>query len=84
MKEVNEIAPYVNSCLSISWEMVTQDPPMYLQFKVRHGSDVDMDKFSFYSRPGHVVDYLVWPALLREENGAILQKGVVQVVPTKP
>jgi len=64
--------------------MVVQDPPMYLQFKVRHGSEVDTAKFDFYGHSGHKTDYLVWPALLRDENGALLQKGVIQAVAEKP
>ncbi|XP_022325593.1 uncharacterized protein LOC111125769 isoform X2 [Crassostrea virginica] len=84
MKEVKDIAPYITKCLAISWEMVVQDPPMYLQFKVRHGTPVDREKYSFYTTEGEVVDYLVWPAVLREENGAVLHKGTVQAISSRP
>lgn len=84
MKEVKDIAPYITRCLAISWEMVVQDPPMYLQFKVRHGTLVDREKYNFYTTEGDVVDYLVWPAVLREENGAVLQKGKVQAISPRP
>lgn len=84
MKEVKDIAPYITRCLAISWEMVVQDPPMYLQFKVRHGTPVDREKYNFYTTEGDVVDYLVWPAVLREENGAVLQKGKVQAISPRP
>ncbi|XP_062584232.1 uncharacterized protein LOC134246000 isoform X2 [Saccostrea cucullata] len=84
MKEVKDIAPYITKCLAISWEMVVQDPPMYLQFKVRHGTPVDREKYNFYTIEGDVVDYLVWPAVLREENGAVLQKGMVQAISSRP
>lgn len=83
-REVTEIKSYIRKCLELSWEMVVQQPPMYLQFKVRHGSDADTSKFGFYSHPGHKTDYLVWPALLRDENGPLLQKGVIQAIPDKP
>ncbi|XP_060065873.1 golgin subfamily A member 6-like protein 24 [Ylistrum balloti] len=83
-REVNEIKSYIRKCLELSWEMVVQQPPMYLQFKVRHGSEADTTKFDFYSHPGHKTDYLVWPALLRDENGPLLQKGVIQAIPDKP
>lgn len=84
MKEVKDIAPYITRCLAISWEMVVQDPPMYLQFKVRHGTPVDREKYNFYTTEGDVVDYLVWPAVLREENGAVLHKGKVQALSPRP
>ncbi|XP_033742477.1 GRIP and coiled-coil domain-containing protein 2-like isoform X2 [Pecten maximus] len=83
-REVNEIKSYIRKCLELSWEMVVQQPPMYLQFKVRHGSEADNSKFNFYSHSGHKTDYLVWPALLRDENGPLLQKGVIQAIPDKP
>lgn len=57
---------------------------MYLQFKVRHGTPVDREKYNFYTTEGDVVDYLVWPAVLREENGAVLQKGKVQAISPRP
>lgn len=83
-REVQEIAPYICKCLEICWEMVVQDPPMYLQFKLRHGSEIEGDKYECFSAPGSKADYLVWPALLREENGAVLQKGAIQAIPDRP
>lgn len=83
-REVTEIKPYIRKCLELSWEMVVQQPPMYLQFKVRHGAEADTTKFEFYSHPGSRIDYLVWPALLRDENGVLLRKGLLQAISEKP
>jgi len=79
-RDITEVTPFVRTCIGVCWEMVTQEPPMYLLFKLRHNQIIEKDKFDIYSGDGNKVDFLVWPALLRDENGRLLQKGVVQAV----
>lgn len=79
-RDITEVTPFVRKCIGVCWEMVTQEPPMYLLFKLRHNQIIEKDKFEIYSGDGNKVDFLVWPALLRDENGRLLQKGVVQAV----
>lgn len=79
-RDITEVTPFVRKCIGVCWEMVTQEPPMYLLFKLRHNQIIEKDKFDIYSGDGNKVDFLVWPALLRDENGRLLQKGVVQAI----
>lgn len=79
-RDIAEVTPFVRKCIGVCWEMVTQEPPMYLLFKLRHNQIIEKDKFDVFSNDGNKVDYLVWPALLRDENGHLLQKGVVQAI----
>lgn len=79
-RDITEVTPFVQKCIGVCWEMVTQEPPMYLLFKLRHNQIIEKDKFDIYNGDGNKVDFLVWPALLRDENGPLLQKGVVQAV----
>ncbi|VDI69404.1 Hypothetical predicted protein [Mytilus galloprovincialis] len=79
-RDITEVTPFVRKCIGVCWEMVTQEPPMYLLFKLRHNQIIEKDRFDTYSSDGNKVDFLVWPALMRDENGPILEKGVVQAI----
>lgn len=57
--------------------MNVQDPPLVLNFKARSGDPVDKKKFSVYTKNGSVVDFVVWPAVMYE-NETLFRKGVLQ------
>ncbi|XP_060598224.1 uncharacterized protein LOC132752011 [Ruditapes philippinarum] len=59
------------------------DPPMYLLFKVKHGFEIDNEKFDRYQARGKRVDYVIWPAVLTEEGGACVQKGMIYALPER-
>ena len=82
-RELNEILPYIRKCFEICWCMATQDPPMYLLFKVKHGVDLEKDKFDKYTIHGRRVDFVVWPAVFQDEVGPCLQKDVIQALPER-
>jgi hypothetical protein len=63
--------------------MTVQDPPMYLLFKVKHGFEIDNEKFDRYQARGKRVDYVIWPAVLTEEGGACVQKGMIYALPER-
>jgi hypothetical protein len=42
------------------------------------GQPIDHNLFSFYTKKGSVVEFVIWPALILHKNGPILSKGVVQ------
>ena len=56
---------------------------MYLLFKVKHGVDIEKDRFDKYTIQGRRVDFVVWPAVFQDEIGPCLQKGVVQALPER-
>lgn len=72
-----EVKEYANRCAELSWLMNVQDPPLVLNFKARSGDPVDKMKFSVYTKNGSVVDFVVWPAVMYE-NETLFRKGVLQ------
>ncbi|KAK3587498.1 hypothetical protein CHS0354_003641 [Potamilus streckersoni] len=71
---------FSRGCVEVCWFMCMQEPPMVFVGKVEQNSPLDTKSFRCYSRPGDKVDYLVWPALLLNEGGHVVVKGVVQPV----
>ncbi|XP_069129201.1 myosin-4-like [Argopecten irradians] len=69
---------YTRKCVEVCWLMSTQNPPLSLYKDVKAQDTFQVDLFQFYTCGGTAVDYLVWPALLCEENGNLLRKGVCQ------
>lgn len=69
---------YTRRCVEVCWLMSTQNPPLSLYKDVKAQDTFQEDLFQFYTCGGTAVDYLVWPALLCEENGNLLRKGVCQ------
>ncbi|XP_045204792.2 protein SOGA3-like isoform X2 [Mercenaria mercenaria] len=82
-RDLNEVMTYIGTCFELAWCMAVQDPPMYLLFKVKHGFEIDSEKFDRYYSRGKRVDYVIWPAVLAEEGGACLQKGVMHALPER-
>lgn len=77
----NDLQIFVHKCAEISWFLNVQDPPMGVIYELAPGLPIDKDlrqSFTLYSRASNVVDYVVWPAVLLYENGAIITKGVIQ------
>lgn len=69
------VTKYVNECVKICWLMLVQDPPMAMVFQPVGNAN---DRFKPYKKRGDEVDFLVWPAVLLEEEGALLMKGVAE------
>lgn len=72
-----EVKEYADRCAELSWLMNVQDPPLVLNFKAVSGNPVDNKKFSVYTKNGSVVDFVVWPAVMYE-NDTIFRKVVLQ------
>lgn len=77
-QQLDACGPYVNNCVTLCWLMNVQTPPVYMVRDVESGDPFDATKQRHYTRPGTVVDFVVWPTLQMTKNGAILGKGVVQ------
>lgn len=69
---------YIEVCVKICYLSAVQDPPMFLDFEPNEA--FDKSTFKEFTVSGSLMDYLVWPALLIQKDGAILSKGVVQPI----
>ncbi|CAG2189921.1 unnamed protein product [Mytilus edulis] len=67
---------FIEVCVKICYLSAVQDPPMFLDFEPNE--TFDKSTFKEFTVSGSLMDYLVWPALLIQKDGAILSKGVVQ------
>ncbi|XP_060078881.1 uncharacterized protein LOC132558351 [Ylistrum balloti] len=83
-RTLNEgVTRYAEKCVDLCWLCAIQDPPIEFTYNVKGGEKVDTQYFRLYDRSGETVEYLVWPAMLLHQDGAILVRGVVQAVKRK-
>ncbi|XP_069131355.1 uncharacterized protein [Argopecten irradians] len=75
---IQEVSVYMDKCLEISWLACIQDPPLEIISDFPPFSKVDLNIVRKYTKSGEYVDYVIWPALLLSNDGALLSKGVVQ------
>ncbi|KAK3099691.1 hypothetical protein FSP39_008120 [Pinctada imbricata] len=75
------VISFADKCCEITWLMTVQSPPMYIECDVKTGSTFNSDLMAQYTRSGPNVEFVVWPVVYIEKNGALLSKGVAQ--PTK-
>lgn len=66
---------YQDRCLECCWYACIQTPPLHLSTDFTLFDD---DCHRGYQTPGDLVDYVVWPAIYIERNGALLSKAVVE------
>ncbi|CAC5390091.1 unnamed protein product [Mytilus coruscus] len=71
--------PYFNQCVYLSWLMVVQNPPMYIDEGPVRRSYINRDVYKEFTKRGSIIDYCVWPALYMENGGPLGTKGIVQV-----
>lgn len=78
---MKDILPTVffEKCIKLCWMMIMQDPPMILQEGPKPGSTYDRNIFREYTSSGTKVEFTIWPALMLNEGGPLLVKGVVSV-----
>ncbi|XP_060596343.1 uncharacterized protein LOC132750392 [Ruditapes philippinarum] len=73
------IKPFILECIFICWMMIVQSPPMALHY-CETGSRFDKNLYREYMTSGSRVNFMVWPALLLNEGGALLCKGVAESI----
>ncbi|XP_062589852.1 trichohyalin-like [Saccostrea cucullata] len=69
---------YARHCASLCWRMRIRDPPVFVRFEFRQGTEFNTDILRRYTKTGGYLDFIVWPALYLHENGPVLSKGVAQ------
>ena len=75
---------YYQKCVELCWLMVVQDPPVVMLSEVNKEATFDRNVWKEYTRSGHTVEYIVWPALLLRDSGPVLAKGVIQPIKPEP
>lgn len=68
---------FAMKCARLTWLMNVQDPPLVLKW-AKEGESFDSKYFNEFTTSGDIVVFTSWPALLIQENGAILAKGTAQ------
>ncbi|KAK3594282.1 hypothetical protein CHS0354_035181 [Potamilus streckersoni] len=73
---------YLARCIDLCWKMGVQEKPMHLDAYDEKGVGSEkifnQEKFRAYTQTGKRVAFVVWPALLIHEGGAMLVKGIAQ------
>jgi hypothetical protein len=74
-EQVTALQIYQERCLECCWYACIQTPPLHLRadFEV-----FDNEVHKGYQDKGTYVDFVVWPALYINQNGALLNKAVIQ------
>lgn len=72
------VKEFAEGCAKVTWCMAVQSPPMHIFCNGSPGSELDRNLFSEYTQQGEKLDFIVWPAVLIENGGALLSKGVAQ------
>lgn len=57
--------------------MVVQNPPLCFH-EANPQSDINTDKFKTFTQSGTNLDFIVWPAMLLHQDGALVARGIVQ------
>ena len=69
---------YIETCARITWQMATQQIPMWLSTT---DTCFDEEKHTLWwscdRNEAHNVKYFVWPALYDSKDGTLLVKGIV-------
>ncbi|CAC5403860.1 unnamed protein product [Mytilus coruscus] len=74
----NYIVKYIKKCSELCWMMQISDPPLYLNFDVNSGENLNKNDYNVFTKSGSKIDYLVWPVLYLHKTGPMLAKGVAQ------
>lgn len=76
--KAEKVQIFIKRCTELCWLMAVQDPPMALTGEVVKGAAYKKTEYREYTKSGPVVDYVVWPAVLIQDNGDLIAKGIVQ------
>ena len=73
-----QVEMYIQRCTEICWLMAIQDPPMALYLKLDKNAKYEKSLYREFTKHGNFVDYIVWPAVLIQDGGSLMCKGIVQ------
>ncbi|XP_062578558.1 uncharacterized protein LOC134240488 [Saccostrea cucullata] len=69
---------FAEHCLELCWLMQSVQPPVHLDADIPENGHLKTDIFKEYTKKGHTIRYIVWPAMYLHKKGPLLSKGVAQ------
>lgn len=60
--------------------MSIQSKPMLLDFGPEQNKNLNPANFTTYKATGNKVNFVVWPAMLMQENRELLSRGIVEPI----
>ena len=80
--EATKLFDYAAKCCELCLLMCVKDPPLYINFQTDatnyENVSFNNEQYKAYTKKGKHIQFLVWPCLFLEKNGAILAKGIAQ------
>ncbi|XP_062568535.1 uncharacterized protein LOC134230709 [Saccostrea cucullata] len=71
-------AQFADRCIELCWLMQSTQPPVHLSVDIPESRELKHETFKAYTKSGHCIDYVVWPAMYLHKEGPLLSKGVAQ------
>lgn len=71
---------YVERSVKICRSMSIQSKPMLLDFGPEQNANLNSTIFRTYKATGSKVNFVVWPAMILQENRELLSKGIVEPI----
>ncbi|XP_062578560.1 uncharacterized protein LOC134240489 isoform X2 [Saccostrea cucullata] len=69
---------FADHCIELCWLMQSTQPPVHLSVDIPESRELKHETFKAYTKSGHIIDYVVWPAMYLHKEGPLLSKGVAQ------
>ena len=80
--EATKLFDYAMKCCELCLFMCVKDPPLFVEFltdvSIQEKVTFSNEHYKAYTKKGKYIQFLVWPCLFLEKNGAILAKGIAQ------
>ncbi|KAL4231926.1 hypothetical protein ACF0H5_009502 [Mactra antiquata] len=74
------ITAYMNKCFELVYNLLIQDPPMFISSTdCKSSPEVDKEELKYVKRKGRKTKTLAWPPLYLYKGGPLLSKGIMFV-----
>ncbi|KAL4229698.1 hypothetical protein ACF0H5_010086 [Mactra antiquata] len=79
IKGCEPVDDFCGQCVAVTWRMVIQEPPYYLDFlDLRNDHYFDPKIHKLFGHSGPIIECVVWPTLRLYKDGMVLCRGIVQ------
>lgn len=76
--ENKDIRLFLKQCLTLSWLMQVQYPPMVMDFSAKPGDNLNLEKWAVYQTRGPKIAFIIWPPILLHKDGPVVGKGYAE------
>lgn len=73
-----EIVLFLKKSIKLCYLMQVQFPPMFLDFSIKPGDAMNLEKFNAYQKRGPKVAFVVWPPIYLHKDGPVVAKGYAE------